>query len=70
MAEIIAAAPLGAIDVCGLRRTEHIDELRARCPWMTWPATHAAAQAVAAGRPVLTVKVNRYANTTVDALAL
>jgi hypothetical protein len=54
LAEIVAAAPAGAIGVSGLIRTGHLNALRAFRPDLAWPATQAAAQALATGSPVLT----------------
>ncbi len=70
LAEIIAAAPAGAIDVCGLSRTGHLDNLRARHPDLGWPATHAAMLAIATGLPILTVGSDRYGGVPVDVLSL
>jgi hypothetical protein len=42
LADILAAAPVGTIDVSGLSRTGHLDALRAFRPELAWPATHAA----------------------------
>jgi predicted nucleic acid-binding protein len=70
IADILAAAPAGAIDVCGLTRTAHLDALLALRPGLGWPATHAAAHALAAGLPVLTVDPNRYTGVGLDVLPL
>jgi hypothetical protein len=70
LADLIAVAPPGAIDVCGLTRTSHPDALRALCPQLGWPATHAAARALATGQPVLTVGPDRYIGVGVDVLTL
>ncbi len=70
LADIIAAAPPGAIDVCGLTRTDHLDTLRTFRPGLAWPATHAAARTLATGLPVLTVDADRYVGTGVDVLTL
>jgi hypothetical protein len=70
LAELIAAAPPGAIGICGLTRTAHLDALRALCPQLGWPATHAAARALATGLPVLTVGADRYSKVGVDVLSL
>jgi hypothetical protein len=45
----------GALDVSGLSRTGHLDQLRAFRPQLVWPATHAAVRALATRTPVLTV---------------
>lgn len=70
LAEIIAAAPSGAITVCGLTRSGHLDELRASKLELDWPATHAAIHALASGLPILTVDLHRYGGVPVDALSL
>jgi hypothetical protein len=70
LADIIAAAPPGTIDVCGLSRSARLDTLRAIHPRLGWAATHAATQAAATARPILTVDASRYAGVAVDVLAL
>jgi len=70
LADILAAAPPAAIDVCGLTRTSHLDALRAFRPGLGWPATHAAAHALTTGLPVLTVDADRYTGLGVDVLTL
>ncbi|WP_239382221.1 hypothetical protein [Frankia sp. CIT1] len=70
LADIIAVAPAGAIDICGLTRTGHLDTLRERHSRLEWPATHAAALALATGLPILTVDSDRYGGVAVDVLHL
>jgi len=70
LAEIIVAAPPGAIDVCGLTRSAPLETLRASYPGLGWPATHAAAHAVATGLPVLTLEPTRYHGVAIDLLSL
>ena len=70
LADILAAAPVSAIEVSGLSRTGHLDALRAFRPELVWPATHAAARALASRMPVLTVDPDRYVGTGVDVLSL
>lgn len=60
----------GAIDICGLARTGHLDALRAFHPGLSWPATHTAAHALTTGLPVLTTEPERYANLGVNSLRL
>jgi hypothetical protein len=70
LADMIAAAPPGAIDVRGLSRTSHLDALRAFHPDVTWPTAHATVHALATGLPVLTVLPDRYAAFGLDVLVL
>jgi hypothetical protein len=70
LAEIVAAAPPGAVDICGLTRTGHLEALRAFHPRLGWPTTHAAAHSLATGLPILTVAPERYAGVGVDVLTL
>jgi hypothetical protein len=70
LADIVAGAPAGAVDVCGLTRTGQLDQLRAAQPGLDWPATHAAVHALATGLPILTVMPGRYADVPVDVMAL
>ena len=70
LADIIAAAPAGAIDICGLTRTDHLDTLRAAHPELGWAPTHAAVHALTTGLPILTVDNRRYAGLAVDVLSL
>ncbi len=70
LADIIAAAPVGAIDICGLTRTGPLDTLRAQNPRLIWPATHAAVLALTTGLPILTVDSDRYSGVAVDVLSL
>jgi hypothetical protein len=48
--------------ICGLTRTSHLDAIRAFRPDLSWPITHAAAQALTTGLPVLTTDPDRYAD--------
>jgi hypothetical protein len=70
LADVVAAAPPGAIEVSGLARDDQLDALRVLCPGLGWPATHAAACALATGLPVLTINVSRYNGAGLDVLAL
>lgn len=70
LADIIAAAPPGLIDVCGLTRSVRLDALRVAHPGLSWPATHAAVHALTTGLPILTVDPGRYRGVAVDVLSL
>ncbi|EFC85161.1 hypothetical protein [Parafrankia sp. EUN1f] len=70
LADIIAAAPCGAIAICGLARTDEVDLLAAYRPQPDWPVLHAAVAALAMGWPILTAQADRYARLPVDALSL
>jgi hypothetical protein len=70
LADLSPPRRLGAINICGLTRTGHLDALRALCPQLGWPATHAAARALATGLPVFTVGPDRYRRVGVDVLTL
>jgi hypothetical protein len=60
LAEIIAQAPAGTITIGALTRTSELDALRRLKPPLTWPALHAANQAVAAGSFIITTEARRY----------
>jgi hypothetical protein len=70
LADILAAAPPGAINITGLTRTSHLDTLRASHPQIGWPIAHAAAHAQTTGRPLLTTDPHRYADISVGVLTL
>jgi hypothetical protein len=70
LADLIAVAPAGAIDICGLSRTGYLDSLRQQNPRLEWPATHAAVLALSTGLPILTVGSDRYGGVAVDVLSL
>ncbi|MBE1485672.1 hypothetical protein [Plantactinospora soyae] len=70
LAELIAAAPPGAIDLCGLTRTDHLDTLRINHPELSWPAVHAANHALSTGLPILTPDATRYTGVPVNVLSL
>jgi len=70
VADIVAAAPPGAVTISGLIRTAHLDALLSWAPALGWPATHAAVRAMATGLPVLTVAPDRYAKAGIDVLTL
>lgn len=70
LADIIAAAPAGAVEVRGLTRTERLDRVRAAYPWLDWPAVHATVLAQAAAVPILTAAPARYGKVAVDVLTL
>ncbi len=70
LADIIAVAPAGAIDICGLTRTGYLGTLRSHNPHLDWPASHAAMLALATGLPVLTVDSDRYGGVPVNVLSL
>jgi hypothetical protein len=70
VAGMVAEAPAGAIDIAGLVRTSQLDAVRAWRPDLGWAGAHAAVEALATGRQVLTVKPERYAGTGVDAMPL
>lgn len=69
LADIIAAAPVDAIDICGLTRVGHLDTLREQVPRPVWPATHAAVLALTTGLPTLTIDSDRYSGVAVDMLS-
>lgn len=70
LAEVVATTPRGAVEVCGLGRSEHLDRLRTANPWLDWPATHAAVHATITDRPILTTHTDRYTGIAVDVLTL
>ncbi|MBT8224431.1 MAG: hypothetical protein HKP61_16380 [Dactylosporangium sp.] len=70
VADLVAAAPPGAIDICGLSRTGFLDALRAFHPGLSWPAIHAAVHALATGLPVLTTEPERYVRLGINSLRL
>jgi hypothetical protein len=70
LADLIAAAPPGAINVSGLTRGDHLDALRTFHPDLNWSTAHAAVRALTTGLPVLTTEPDRYTQLGVDVLAL
>ncbi|KXK59258.1 hypothetical protein AWW66_25235 [Micromonospora rosaria] len=70
LADIIAAAPAGTVEVCGLARTDRLEWVRTVYPWLPWPAAHATVWAQSVGAPILTVDPDRYKAVAVDVLSL
>lgn len=70
MAELVAEAPPGAIEICGLTRSSHLDALRTFRPHLDWPAAHAAVHALTTGLPVVTTDTDRYVGLGIDVLDL
>jgi hypothetical protein len=69
LAELIATAPAGTIEIRGLRRTARLDMLRDHHPRLGWPGTHAAFRATTS-RPIITLDAGRYRGVPVNALSL
>jgi hypothetical protein len=70
VAYLVRECPPGAVDVHGLGRDEHLDELHAMPLTFGWPMTHAVVLALTTGQRVITVEPERYAGTGADAIAL
>jgi len=70
IAAIVAVAPPHAVDVIGFARTERLEQFRSDHPYAAWPVVAAAVHAMAAGWPVLTTHLGRYARMSLDALQL
>ena len=70
VADLIASARNGAIAVSGLTRTAYLDALVALRPNLGWPATHAAARALATGQPIFTALPEQYFGVGLNVMPL
>ena len=70
VADLIASVRTGAIAVSGLTRTTQLDGLVALRLGLGWPATHAAARALATGQPVFTPSPAPYLAVGLNVVAL
>lgn len=70
LAALITDAPAGALQIIGAVRTPQWDAVRQTFPELSWPALHAAVQAIATGTPIMTTDLTAYNAVPVDVLLL
>ena len=70
VADLMAAAPPGAINICGLSRILRLDSVRRFHRDHTWPTAHAAVHALTARLPLVTIEPMRYAGLGLDVMTL
>ena len=70
LAEIVIAAQPGSVTVPGLSLTAQLSRLRVMHPALGWPATHAAALALAWHLPIMTTDPGAYDGVAVDVIPL
>jgi hypothetical protein len=70
VADLVATARIGAIAVSELARTVQLDALTALRPELDWPATHAAARALATGHLLFTAEPEQYAGVGLEVVPL
>jgi hypothetical protein len=66
VAELVASMPPGALEVCGLIRTDQLDSLRASDPRLDWPATQAAEHARAKDLILVSTDPDKYPDVVDD----